>query len=189
MSTPTVGDSVFWLLVKQVLAAGGTVMSNDTVFSLEAKLTALAGTGGTGTGPPGPQGPAGPTGATGPQGPAGATGPQGPQGATGAAGGGPILSSINAYIETPAAKTYMLELDSPVALTITKITLQLTAGTCTAALLRNGSAITGATAISVSSTISNTTISQAVAVDDNISLQITSPSSAANLSVAVRTTQ
>lgn len=100
-----------------------------------------------------------------------------------------VVSSMNAYIESPAAKNYVLDLDVPVAYTILKLTLQTSAGTCTAALLRNGSPISGAASVAVSSTISNTTLSQVVSVGDVIALAITSPSAAANLSVAVRTTQ
>jgi hypothetical protein len=46
----TVGDTEFWLLAKRVVASGGTVASNDSVFSLQAKLTDLAGSGGGGGG-------------------------------------------------------------------------------------------------------------------------------------------
>lgn len=46
----TVGDTEFWLLAKRVVASGGSVASGDTVFSLQAKLTNLMGTGGGGGG-------------------------------------------------------------------------------------------------------------------------------------------
>lgn len=143
---------------------------------------------------PGPQGPPGTgsgggEGAQGPPGPAGPAGPQGPTGPAGPPGVTSVTSSMNLFIETPTAKTYVLELDAPVAYTMTKITLQLTAGTLTAALLHNGIAVPGASAIAVSTTIASVTLSAAVAVDDNISLAISAPSGASNLSAAVRTVQ
>jgi hypothetical protein len=99
----------------------------------------------------------------------------------------PANSAIGVFIESPTSKTYVLELSAPAPFTITLFSIKTASGTCTAALNRNGSAITGLSAVSVTSTISNTVVSQAVSVGDLITLVLSSVSSAVDLSVAVRT--
>ena len=95
--------------------------------------------------------------------------------------------SFSVFIEVPTVKTYVLDLDAPSPYTVIKYSAILTAGTATISLLLNGAAITGATGIAVSATLATGTLSQAVATGNTLSLQITAQSSAANLSLAVRT--
>ena len=95
-------------------------------------------------------------------------------------------ASIGAFIESPSNKTYTLEVDAPAAFTIIKISLKCVSGTCTVALSRNGTAITGATAISVSSTIATATLSQACVAGDVIAMTVSSVSTVVDLSATVR---
>jgi hypothetical protein len=96
------------------------------------------------------------------------------------------LGSINAFIETPDANTFTLDFYAPCPYTITLLAIQLGAGTCTAALKHNGTAISGVTAIAVTTTLQTFSLSTPVAVTDNVTLTITSPASAANLNVSVQ---
>jgi hypothetical protein len=104
-----------------------------------------------------PAGAVGAIGATGPQGPPGGSGPQ---------------ESLGAHIESPTAKTYCLDLAASSPYTIKAFKCILGVGTCTLALVQNGSNVPGAGAISVSTTLSATTLSQAVVLNDKIQITL-----------------
>lgn len=96
------------------------------------------------------------------------------------------LENLGAHIESPTAKTYTLDLAASSAYTITSVKCILGTGTCTLALVRNGSNVTGAGAISVSGTISTTTLSQAVVANDKIQITLSSlASSPADLQITM----
>lgn len=98
----------------------------------------------------------------------------------------PSATSMGAFIESPSNKTYTLEVDAPSAFTITKISIKCVSGTCTVALSRNGTAITGATAISVSSTLATATLSQACVAGDVIAMTVSSVATVVDLSATIR---
>jgi hypothetical protein len=104
-----------------------------------------------------PAGAVGAIGAPGPQGPPGGSGPQ---------------ESLGAHIESPTAKSYCLDLAASSPYTIKAFKCILGAGTCTLALVQNGSNVPGAGAISVSTTLSVTTLSQAVVLNDKIQITL-----------------
>jgi hypothetical protein len=91
------------------------------------------------------------------------------------------------HIPTPAAQAYTVDLAAASTYNIVKIYLKTSAGTCTVALNRNGTAITGASAIAVSSTRTSVVLSQVVAIDDVIELVVSNLSAAADLAYSVRT--
>jgi hypothetical protein len=94
---------------------------------------------------------------------------------TSTAGGGsvtPPVENLGAHIESPTAKTYCVDLSASSPYTIQMFRCILTAGTCTIALLRNGSAVSGAASIAASTTLSTTTLSQAVAQNDKIQITV-----------------
>jgi hypothetical protein len=95
------------------------------------------------------------------------------------------LENLGCHIETPTAKSYTLDLAASSAYTITAIKCITSSGTCTLALVRNGSNVTGAGSIAVSSTISSTTLSQAVVANDKIQITLSSLSSPADLQVTM----
>jgi hypothetical protein len=82
--------------------------------------------------------------------------------------------NLGAHIETPTAKTYTLDLAASSAYTIKSFKCILGAGTCTLALQQNGTNVSGAGAISVSTTLSTTALTQAVAANDKITIVLSS---------------
>ncbi len=104
---------------------------------------------------------------------------------------GTQVHSIDGFIETPTNKTYTIRLSWPglpssPAGTLTLLVLKLVSGTLTAALNVNGTGVSGATAISVTSSFSLTTISKAMTTDDLVTLVITSVSSPVDLAYSLR---
>jgi hypothetical protein len=91
------------------------------------------------------------------------------------------------HIPTPAAQAYTVDLAAASMYKLVKIYLKTSAGTCTVALNRNGTAITGASAIAVSSTRTSVVLSQVVAIDDVIELVVSNLAAAADLAYSVRT--
>jgi hypothetical protein len=98
------------------------------------------------------------------------------------------LQSFSGFIETPAVKVYTIDLSVAPALgyRIVQFSAVLTAGTATVAINRNGTAITGATAINLTTTLSNTTLTVDVIQNDKIDLSVTAISAAANLAFSMR---
>jgi hypothetical protein len=103
---------------------------------------------------------------------AGIQGATGPQGAVGPTGSGVPQESLGAHIESPTAKTYTADLAASSPYTIRSFKCVLGAGTCTLALVQNGTNVGGASAISVSTTLSTTALSQAVALSDKIQITL-----------------
>jgi collagen type VII alpha len=97
----------------------------------------------------------------------------------------PPAVDLTVFIESPTNKTYVLDLGLPAPCTITSILIKTVSGTCTAALNRNGSAITGASALSVSSTLTSVTLGQACSAGDTITLVISANSSSVDLAASV----
>jgi hypothetical protein len=92
------------------------------------------------------------------------------------------------FIPAPAAQAYTVDLAAATTYELVKIYLKVSTGTLTAALNRNGSAVSGASAISVSSTRNSVVLSQIVAIDDLIELVLSSLSGTPlNLAYSVRT--
>lgn len=98
---------------------------------------------------------------------------------------------IDAFVETPSAKTYTLRGKARYAGTINKVYLKTASGTITAKLQIAGVDVTSCTAIAVSSTPSDTTCTAAntFAVGDAITLVTSSNSSSADLVVSVDVTR
>lgn len=98
---------------------------------------------------------------------------------------------IDAFVETPSAKTYTLRGKARYAGTINKVYLKTASGTITAKLQIAGVDVTSCTAISVSSTPSDTTCTAAntFAAGDAITLVTSSNSSSADLVVSVDVTR
>jgi hypothetical protein len=91
------------------------------------------------------------------------------------------------FIPVPVTQAYTVDLAAATAYKVVKIYLKTSSGTCTAALNRNGSAITGASAISVSSVRTSVVLSQVVVVDDLIELVLSNFATPLNLAYSVRT--
>lgn len=89
--------------------------------------------------------------------------------------------SLGAHIEAPTAKTYTVDLAASSLYTIKSFDCILGAGTCTLALVQNGTNVAGASAIALSTTLSTTPLSQAVALNDKIQITLSSISSATDL--------
>ena len=111
--------------------------------------------------------------------------PAGAQGISGV-GATPPATSMGVFIESPTNKTYTLDLDAPSAYTVIKLSIKTVSGTCTVALQRNGTSITGATAVSVSSTLATATLSTACVAGDTLTMVVSANASAADLSASVR---
>jgi collagen type VII alpha len=95
-------------------------------------------------------------------------------------------ASLGAFIESPSNKTYTLEIDAPAPFTVIKLSIKTVSGTCTVALTRNGTGITNATAVSVSSTLFTVILNQACVAGDIIAMVVSANSSAVDLSATVR---
>lgn len=94
------------------------------------------------------------------------------------------------HYETPTAKIYPLDEYAVAAGTINSLRIALSAGTATVAIKINGTNVTGLSAVSVTTTQSGTNASAAntYAVGDRITLVVSSPSSAADLSFTLKCT-
>ena len=98
----------------------------------------------------------------------------------------PPATSMGVFIESPSNKTYTLDLDAPSPYTVIKLSIKTVSGTCTVALQRNGASITGATAVSVTSTLATVVLSQACVAGDTLTLVVSATASAVDLSASVR---
>lgn len=94
------------------------------------------------------------------------------------------------HIEIPIAKVYVLSEYAMAAGTINLLKAKLSAGTCTVAIKINGTVVTGISAVSVTTSQSTGTASAAntFAIGARITLEVSSPSSAADLSFSVGVT-
>lgn len=99
---------------------------------------------------------------------------------------------LNAFVETPSNKTYVLVSSSRYAFTINSIkNLKTTSGTCTLAVQIGGTNVTSLSGLSVSSSTQNVnaTGANSVAVNDRVTFVITSNSSAADLEFTIDLTR
>jgi hypothetical protein len=118
-----------------------------------------------------------------PAGAVGAIGATGPQGVPGSSGN--PQESLGAHIESPTAKTYCLDLAASSTYTIKAFKCIVGTGSCTLALIQNGSNVTGAGAIAVSTVLSSTPLNQAVALNDKIQITLSSLSSPTDLQITM----
>lgn len=95
-------------------------------------------------------------------------------------------TGMSMFAETPTAKTYVLTTQMPYGWTITQVAAKTSAGTCTVQARINGTNVTGGS-VSVTSTeaTSTATAANVVAANDTVDIVVTSPSSAADLSVTL----
>lgn len=107
----------------------------------------------------------------------GENGADGTNGATGPAG--PADISFHGFFEGPSNKDYILILHANVAGTINSLVHKTVSGTLTAAIKINGVAVTGLSAVSVTSskTTTNATAANTFAIGDTITLTVSSGSS------------
>lgn len=93
------------------------------------------------------------------------------------------------HIEVPTAKTYTIDEYAVQAATIDSVALKLSAGTATVAIKINGTAVTSLSAIAVTTTqsVTSATGANTVAAGDKITLVVTVPASAADLSFTLKT--
>ncbi len=99
-------------------------------------------------------------------------------------------TGVAMFAETPTAKTYIITTQMPYAWTITQVAAKTRAGTCTVQVRINGTNVTGGS-VSVTTTeaTSTATAANSVAANDTVDIVVTSPSSAADLSVTVNGTR
>lgn len=98
--------------------------------------------------------------------------------------------SYSGQVEIPTSKSYILEEYAAASGTINSLRVKLSAGTCTVAVKINGTDVTGLSAVSVTTTQSgtNATAANTFSAGDRITLVVTSPSSAADLSFSLKVT-
>lgn len=103
------------------------------------------------------------------------------------AAGASADSSINAFIESPTAKTYVMALYMNRAGTIASLVAKTASGTVTCNVRINGVSVTGLSAVAVTSVESTTNSSGAntFAIGDTIEVVCSSVSSAADLQLSV----
>lgn len=99
------------------------------------------------------------------------------------------LPFITGFIETPTAKSYTLILDNPFAVSLSKLSIKLLSGTCTASLNINGTPVPSAGPIAVTSTLQQIDFGgpQALAPAALLELVISSPTSPVDLAYLVAT--
>lgn len=96
--------------------------------------------------------------------------------------------NIAGMIETPAVKTYTLDLKASYAYQIQTLSTILTSGTATAKVQIDDEDVTGLTAISVSSTITNSTATAArdVAADSKVTLVVSAVADPVDLAFSMK---
>ncbi len=104
---------------------------------------------------------------------------------------GVAIDTINWHIELPAAKTYTLIQSSEVAYTVNEIIIQTSTGTCTAAFKINGTNITGASAVAVTSspTTATCTAANSISTTNPLTVTLSSLSSALDVTFTVKLTK
>lgn len=102
-----------------------------------------------------------------------------------------LVEELTGDIEAPTAKTYILDQSAAYAYTINTLIIQTSAGTATVAVKIGGTSVTGISAVSVSSTPATGTASGAnsVSIGNQITMVVTSPSSAADMSFTLKYTR
>ena len=94
---------------------------------------------------------------------------------------------IDGFIEIPLAKTYPLVMSSTKAFTIGTMVAKMAAGTCTATVFIDGVAVTGLTALALTSVKQTFTATAANVISTNsaVSMVISAPSSTQDLSFTI----
>lgn len=102
-----------------------------------------------------------------------------------------LVGHLAGFVESPTAKTYILDQYAEFAYTINRITTDLASGTVTGALQINGVDVTSCTGISLTSSEVQTTCTAAntVAVGDTVSMVLSSASSPVDLAFTVKYTR
>lgn len=102
-----------------------------------------------------------------------------------------LVESISGDVETVANKVYVLDQYASYAYTINTLKIITASGTVTAAVKINGTAVTGISAVSVSSTIATGTASAAntVAIGDRVTLETSSNSTALDMAFTLKVTR
>lgn len=98
------------------------------------------------------------------------------------------VDQIMGMIENPAAKTYTIDLNGKFAYDVEELTIQLSAGTITAALKIDGTAITGISAAAVTTTEQtfSATAANSLAVGQTLTLVTTADSTTGDLFFTVK---
>jgi hypothetical protein len=102
-----------------------------------------------------------------------------------------LVEQIPGLIEAPIAKTYIVLLETAIALTINQLSIATVSGSCTVDVQINGTGVTGLTGISVTSTpqtVSATALNT-MAIGDKLTLVVSSPSTPADLAFVLQTTR
>ena len=100
-----------------------------------------------------------------------------------------VSDSYTMLIERPAAKTYALDTYVPAGRTVTRFTVQTSAGTCSVLLARNAGTSMAILGASTSQTSTTTIVNASMSASDRLYVTVSSVSSAADLEIAVEYTQ
>jgi hypothetical protein len=102
-----------------------------------------------------------------------------------------LIESINSHFQTPSNTTITLDESAPYPYTINTLIAKLSAGTITAAIQINAVSVTGISAAALTTTQSTATATAAnsVAVDNRVTLVLSSNAGAANLAFTLKTTR
>jgi hypothetical protein len=123
----------------------------------------------------------------GPTGPAGATGPAGVAGQA-----GPVAVTglkVSLYGDLEAGQVYILDLKAWDAYTITDVTTKLASGTATVTLKIDGVAVTGLTAINLTTSKLDflATAANLVSVGAEVTIEVVAATNAFNLDLSINT--
>lgn len=102
-----------------------------------------------------------------------------------------LVEEFTGMIESPSAKTYILDQSAAYGYTINTLIITTVSGTITAAVKINGTSVTGISAVSVSSTpaTGTGTAANTVVAGDKITLVTTSNSSSVDMSFTLKVTR
>lgn len=94
---------------------------------------------------------------------------------------------INAFVETPGNKDYVLVYHAPYAMTLDHLDVATSAGSCTVGVKINGVSVTGMTGLAVTAVNTHAVASAAnvVNVDDTITITVLAVAAAANLKLTI----
>jgi hypothetical protein len=100
-----------------------------------------------------------------------------------------LIEGLRDFIDTPAAKTYVLDQSALYDYQINSAAYQMSAGTCTIAIQINGVNVTGLSALAADNTAksTNATALRTVAPGDRVTAVVSAPAGAANLGITVVT--
>ena len=99
--------------------------------------------------------------------------------------------SIQAFIEAPTDKTFVLDTSAPDGYTINSLKVATVSGTCTVAVQKNGVDVTGLSGVAVSSTYTTATATgnNSVVTGDKITLVVSASSSPVDLELSIDCTK